>query len=595
MPPKIYKIHPSIGIARLGNADADKFFIGPETPGLRATGEPPGTAVPPYKDGGKIKPQAARFRVWEYEKVGSKYAPTREITFDEGDIDKIEWTVHLANRKASFHEFEGGAGERRPPKPIRNAGVPAADRPKKLEIDPGERKILGKNKTGIKFDKGTSANPAAETWPANGGVLIINYLGELRTDDKGRLIVIGGRGKSDKATGAAPIAHYANNDGWFDDASDGPVKAKITIKEIVGGVEQKRDVQALGAWVLVGPPDFAPPVGNIISMYDLLYDVAAREMDLPTDDSRFDGPLKSLKAINLELHRKGRNELKDYQVSFNDEIYPILQRAVDARSLFEKAKAAHVTIGGDPTYWTYLSDPTPAGEGLRRMVFARLRRPPGAPGTTSGDMPRLNGDENFMPADARYRAFVTHTQYSILRQWARGKFVKPSVTPPTPPSGPNITPHGLDQAALENAVGGAFFPGIEASWQIRNHLLFSEPFRLNHAAKSRYPGESALTIGAGHFSRQMALPWQADFLQCRADPPGDYGWWPAQRPDVVHRNAADAAAGVVVAWDRATAPLWPSGGAIPDYDEMLKNWFKFGFVLRVGGQLIETERATSIP
>ena len=30
-PKKIYKIHPAIGIARLGNADADQFFIGPET------------------------------------------------------------------------------------------------------------------------------------------------------------------------------------------------------------------------------------------------------------------------------------------------------------------------------------------------------------------------------------------------------------------------------------------------------------------------------------------------------------------------------------------------------------------------------------
>src|SRR6266571_9463605 len=105
---KLYKIHPAIGIARLGNADPDEFFVGPETPRLPATGEAPGTMVPPFKDdAGRIKPQGARFRIFEYTQDHGKYTPTREINLDREDVEKIEWTVHLANRKASFHKFEG--------------------------------------------------------------------------------------------------------------------------------------------------------------------------------------------------------------------------------------------------------------------------------------------------------------------------------------------------------------------------------------------------------------------------------------------------------------------------------------------------------
>ena len=64
----VYKIHPAIGIARVGNHPS-AFFIGPETPGSRgveigANGNE--TAITRYKDGGRIKRQAARFRVFKF-------------------------------------------------------------------------------------------------------------------------------------------------------------------------------------------------------------------------------------------------------------------------------------------------------------------------------------------------------------------------------------------------------------------------------------------------------------------------------------------------------------------------------------------------
>src|SRR3990172_10802357 len=102
----VYRIHPAIGIMRVGNADSDTFFIGPELPGLGPTGDPSvGTKVPKFKVGGLLKPQAARFRICEYVQKNGKLEPSREITLDVKDCIRIVWRVHLANRKASFFEF----------------------------------------------------------------------------------------------------------------------------------------------------------------------------------------------------------------------------------------------------------------------------------------------------------------------------------------------------------------------------------------------------------------------------------------------------------------------------------------------------------
>jgi hypothetical protein len=62
---KVYKIHPAIGIARVGN-HTSSFFVGPEAPGKPAIEfDSGGNEIPltSYKQNGLIKRQAARFRV----------------------------------------------------------------------------------------------------------------------------------------------------------------------------------------------------------------------------------------------------------------------------------------------------------------------------------------------------------------------------------------------------------------------------------------------------------------------------------------------------------------------------------------------------
>lgn len=607
--PSIYKIHPGIGIARLGDASADDFFIGPET-----AGRPPEPSGGKFKDGGgRIRPQAARFRIWEYVDNGKgKYEPKREINTDIAGV-KIEWKVHLANKKAAFFKFDGLLGD-----PVhaglagvapvrRNAAV--LDR-KKLWLDPGFRKIEGKSKKGVEFRKGTAPAGATEHWPNPAPVPPIEYLGELRTDDKGRLLVIGGKGLSSKTAAASPISDYANNDGWFDDVSDGPVTATITFKGVA------KPFEAIGAWVICAPPDFAPFVQNVVTLYDLLFNMAAKEQDLPANDAQYNGVLKPLREINKELKIAGKISLTTYKPSFDEEIWPILKRALDAGWVFGPTQYSHVTLGagGLAAMWPNLSDPA-ASPTLRQSIFNRLH-PPSLSGTGgTKNMPRLLGDDPYdrWKVKTRFRLTLTSTQYALMEQWAKGNFIKGSAAPPAalPAAHASPPPHDLDKAALQHCVGGAFFPGIEVGWQIRHKDLYLEPFRIRHNAPSKYISDGGEKVGPGYFTRQMALPWQADFLQCKQERHAgiDWGWWPGQRPDHVYANAADATAkNPMVAWHRATKgdvpDSWPVGFEVnpgifdktmPGYDEMLANWTKFAFIHEAGGVQLEDERPKDVP
>ena len=130
---------------------------------------------------------------------------------------------------------------------------------------PGPRSIKGVKAGPVKFDTASGNFPKDAA-----GVPVIDYLGELQTDDKGRLLVLGGRGKSASSNalpasalqmtelsaggfagpnvGAtrppAPLLDYANNDTWFDDVSDGPVTAKVKLKSGKQSSCSRRD----GCW-----------------------------------------------------------------------------------------------------------------------------------------------------------------------------------------------------------------------------------------------------------------------------------------------------------------------------------------------------------
>ena len=474
---KTIKVHSAIGIARVGNSPTE-FFIGPERPGDRTP--PPGG----YKDdAGRIKRQAARFRLFGYDERGRV---VKEVT----DADAtITWTVHLANKKAAWHAFDG----LNPSTPLRNASV--TDR-KSLIIDPGARTI-GFGQT-ARFDTGKFGHTVVP-------------LGEIRTDDAGRLLVLGGFGHSDSPT-HQPLTTFANNDGWYDDVSDGPVTATVTFN----GFAPK--MQAAGAWVIVAPPDFAPPIENITTLYDVLLQVAVDKLGLTLPP----------------------------RPSFTRDIYPILRGAIKMGWVNQMVSMHHLTIGD--------IIPPPGTDAARTAIFTELRNPNDMSG---GDMPMLYSDTE------AENGSITRIQFANMEKWKNGDFINDWSGVPVPSDA--VTPEGMDRAALDGCVGSAFFPGIEASWFVRDVYHYSEPFRLNQ--KKLEPGD---------VTKQMAVPWQADFNDCTAGG-GEFAWWPAQRPDQV------------IPQDSETHAEW-TRDLVSSYEGMVKNWHKLGFVVETPAGFVETER-----
>lgn len=270
-----YVVYPCLGIARVGNSP-DEYFIGPEAPG--EVPRPEGG----YKDdAGRIKRQAARFRVYGLNEAGEA---VREITAGEAEIT---WRVHLANRKAGWYQFQNamdlGPKYAKTAAP-RNRTITGDDR-KKLIIDPGQRTITGRDTKGdaYHFDSGEFMGKKVP-------------LGELRTDSQGRLLVLGGYGDSASYTGK-PANTFANNEGWHDDTSDGPVRATVKI----GGQE----FEAEPAAVAVTPPNYGQGLYGPVTMYDVVYDLFCRDPKFEKQAPR-----------------------KPYRPSFWRHIFPIFERLV---------------------------------------------------------------------------------------------------------------------------------------------------------------------------------------------------------------------------------------------------------------------------
>lgn len=634
---KYCRIHPGIGIARVGNSP-DEFFIGPLAPDVYEP--PPGG----YKDAeGRVKRQAAQFRIYAYGEPcpDGKENVICELTSEDADI---EWTVHLANKKADWFEFQGSYRDPSPehadqrcivktiPRNVVISGMPGDPNRNILVIDPGKRVISGPNKDGVLFDTGTFgplplvAPPKPQDTTDCFTALIDNHrspddvppippvdippnvtysekivvpLGELRTDNSGRLLVLGGYGKSatvwDNPVGTYPAwnnadqFYFANNDFWHDDTSDGPVNAQVTLKG--GPAVEVRG----GAWVMVTPPKFAPDQINLTSLYDVAESIAQAKWPdkVPPSD----------------------------KVYFWTDIYPILQRLDHLQWVNESAYRGHgtgtVRNFASPEMLKMLSDPASGqGQELRKYIFSYIRNPnlrSGSPEERAqanyAFMPQIFGDNGeppsaSFPEEGQPDTFqcLLVSQYAKLQKWAAGDFEPGSLShsPAFAKIPVEDQPATLDKAALHPCVGGPFYPGIEITYIAAFYESWSEPFRLN-----------AEVYGPGDITKHMALPWQADFYECNLN------WWPAQRPDDIvteseYKQALirydpklddDMLAQVLadrILWARGLpAPTSPTASPTGD-NMMVQLWHEMGFVVPVEGPkdaygnpqkvYIETER-----
>lgn len=301
--PAVYKIHPGLGIARLGNSP-DEFCISPEKPAVLPTAcdsqgnpllSPDGKSEPTitkFKDSeGRIKRQAARFQVYVYDEDSPEGRPIKlgdNIAGggNEGVLVDIQWRVYLANKKAVWYDFDQLEGEhgyaadhRR-----RNSAIMDTNERQQLVIDPGPQVVNCTDRRRADFSRTNEIY--APTFPPELKPNSIDTLGDVLTDEAGRLLVLGGHGHSGSFLysefGQPRINDYANNDGWFDDTSDGPVMARLVMYS--PNVDRLRFVDVeYPAWVLVGYPAYVPQILDMVTLEEVIYDMNIRNFASRTD------------------------------------------------------------------------------------------------------------------------------------------------------------------------------------------------------------------------------------------------------------------------------------------------------------------------
>jgi len=506
-------IYPPIGVMRVGNSQ-DEYFVGPEV------AEPvPDCDDSPYRDKtGALKRQAAKFRIYGFNAAGKA---VKELTLDNADI---EWCVHLANQKSSWYEFQLALdipeAADAPPSLLRNNNV--ADR-ETLLIDGGQRRMSG-------HSMGHHNNPGF----CGNFMDIPVYLGEMRTDECGRLVMLGGHGKAENINGDIAVT-FSNNEGWYDDIADGPVTATVKYE----GVE----LRVLPAWVISAPPDFAPMQKSVRTMWDLMRDVA---------------------ITGGKLNRPVRP-------SFTHDILPIFQRMTNLQWV-NAGFAAAFGWGGQFDYTTpewiaRLGDPSSAYYEMRRTISNNFRRDT-VPGAQAAQLwPWIYGDAMSIPASGsvRQNATLSDLQLSFLDQWVEGDFdadYDPDATAPTAIEQLPVEqqPDMLTRAAMEFCLADAFHPGCEMTWPMRTAKMYMAPFRLKHSratepVNGHYYGPLmnsdviSLPAGplmsgqvAGGITRWMAIPWHCDTASCRDGYEPDYDpylptFWPARVPNNILNEA----------------------------------------------------------
>lgn len=677
----LFKIHPAIGIARVGDSP-DEFYLAPEEGGqLPNELLPDGKEQPitKFKDGeGRVKRQAARFRVFGYDDQGKKgqelaVGDSIEVTNPKsgmlltGEVTDIQWTVYLANKKSSWYEFLQLDGEHgySATHPLRNADITDPDGRQQLIIDPGPQTVSYANKKLRTAEFARGKNPGySQSFPPPLSPFSIDTLGELRAikqEKNLRLLVFGGHGRSGSyktGFGQPVIQHYANNDGWFDDTSDGPVTAKVVFKVLK---EDGRDpspntqkIQSVNvdvpAWCIVGYPRFVPQMMDIITMDDLVFDISVRYFGynpylfgmLPV--TGIPASPDPANANSLRMWREQAQYNPDYYPYFYRDIWPILTRPQNYSFVMD----FDAFTGGDPHNNTsggggnfdpsIISVPPYEGEDPaerknrarhRAFIYAVLRKPgqenlwnapsdPKLPKYAPVLMPFLCGDNPLSNTVPSKFLRLTDTQLFLLKQWADGKFINEQLEdiPAVNPDESSITGTDIDRGVLSNLLGGAFCPGAETAWIMRNPAIFAASYRIKHSSyfnakdlASWDPPQLSLPggplgptdqggLGAGlepgDLTKYSGIPWQSDFNECSDQPidityedwsviyPNSTGdpvqdvtqntyWWPTHRP-------------MQVTNPDNSQMNWSQG--IPNNNvgdlKMVSAWNKLGFILNTG-------------
>lgn len=511
-------IHPAIGIARIGDS-VNEYYVCPEVTSPEA--KAPGF----YRDGtGALKRGAARFHIYGFNAAGQL---VRELTPENANI---MWTVHLANKKAQWYQFQAALDVPEASMlavPRRNADVPLHER-HGLTINPGPRSISGYSVSGGKghlFDTGTFKGIAVP-------------LGEIRTDASGRLLVLGGYGNSISPSGAPIFTPsdpntFNNADDWFDDTSDGPVTASVAVNGQAIPVDY--------AWVVVAPPNFAPDVVGWRTIYDLLEDtyIQCGWTEMPATVYFAKDVLPILQRLsNLQWVNKGFAAVFGTNCPMDFDNADLIAKLASPKNLKTNSDSYRE---------------------LRQAIF-NCFRPSDTTVNETRVWPWIYGDAfgSFASTSPKNNLGLSIVKQAMLKRWVEGDFANDWNPNSDPVRSIDDVPSAdqpamLDRSSLQFCLADAFHPGCEMTWPMRHASAYEKPFRLRHrpasSAEPDYgnkltqqialqPGGPLYFHGPGDVTRWMALPWQGDTAFCRSGYEPEYDpylptFWPARVPNQV--------------------------------------------------------------
>lgn len=410
-----FRVHPAVGMARMGNSEAAfhitrefPTFLQEKFPKLRPNPRPRThpwnfganaarnvtaagfsilntTDADPnkYKDkAGRIMPQAARFRVFAYlyRTADISGAPYRIIEVTTA-VARIEWRVRLGNVKSITTSGGRKNAFNVSPAPVSLATSGAASPP--VQVKNGTRPELC--------------------------TMFLEQAAADKTKATGRLLVIGNRGD----TSGTGVPSGLWSDDWFDSAADGPVEAVITpdmaklrtaanlkasdpLHYLDHGVAAPKAaaanlaLNALPGWCVVGLPDYSPDMGHFVSVHDMALESAFANLEA------MDAALKAKAEAGQHGRIADKSATNPYQRwDYDVHILPQLCLFGDVNAVssvaaaspghnkppaasgmkIEPRKPADDTLLRDPTKMNGSDRSKPVREWLKPAIRDRLRTP----------------------------------------------------------------------------------------------------------------------------------------------------------------------------------------------------------------------------
>ena len=619
-----FRIYPSIGIARMGNGPATKedVVFSPEVPWKNLFD----TSIIPHTAEGALKKQAQRFYIYKCDDEGN---PIEKISPNDYDI---EWFVEVANKKPFWYDFNNsldlsvdlnGNNKNLSTNFYENKiapGISASSRNPNIPSEGVEEKGIPNSRkeliNGPNFGSVSLANEKMVLeglfpFPRVGETSNIAnkmrtvpkkvMLGTIEYDEdnnnpetNGSLIFYSGDGVSASLNPSDLNNDFADNSNWYDDICDGRVTAKLTPKG--GGDTITLDCAEAAAWIATAPPDYAPQINPIASLYDLV--TGAAPGDVATDQ-------ESCLSMVLPLF------FKFYQmqwVNLSDFLAPSFKEVIDT-----------LIYQGN---FHYLFTNTIEGQEVREAIFTLFRNPRydyineaiiPAKDSTSFDalgipalpekLPYYVGDGINYPGSPAQWFAIPPMLYDKMQQWSQGNFTTPPTLSEANPANmielglyyqndfitasndPKKAPLLMTRAVLETLYGGGFHPGVELTWPMRHNQIYAEntltfpsvngvdnydlfglrEVRINAASKeiqdeiffndfgflmtpedvrnsmdSDNPEYWLWQITPGDLTKWMGIPWQSDAGSCQAVwTDSQYpvpAWWAANLPIDVLTN-----------------------------------------------------------